>query len=71
MSTIEKAVKKTETQDHIESLAIAWHEDYYTEEQAKRSAELQSLNFADVIYERSKLYEKEQCANEGFYHGIN
>ena len=54
MNTIEKA---TETQECIENLAVAWHDGYYTDQQAEYSAELQGLSFIDVTYERSRLYE--------------
>lgn len=53
MNTIEHA----ETKECVINLAVAWHDGYYSDQQAKYSAELQGLNFTDVTYERSRLYE--------------
>ncbi len=47
----------SETEQHEKVLAFAWHCGTYTEEQAKYSAELRSLNFVNVILERSRLLE--------------
>lgn len=60
---------KTETQEFEYNLAVAWNDDKYTDSQAKLSAEVQGLNWANITVERSRLYEIEQCANEGYCHG--
>ena len=56
MSTIEKAME-TETAKHERLIAMAWNIGTYTEAQAKRSAEIQSLSFANIEIEFGKLYE--------------
>lgn len=52
----------TETQEMESNLALSWHEGYYTDEQAKISAEIQGLDFNNVTVERSKLYEADAVA---------
>jgi len=59
VNTIEHA---TETQEMIINLAEAWHDGRYTDQQAKLSAEERGLNFVDVTYERSRLYEADAKA---------
>jgi len=51
-----------ETQEYEKNLALAWHEGYYTDEQAKISAEIQSLDFNNVTIERGYLYEADAKA---------
>lgn len=68
MNTIEQAMEK---QEFEHNLAVAWNDGHYTDAQAKFSAELQNLSWANVTVERSQLYAIEQCANEGYYHGVN
>ena len=62
MSTIENA----ETREMEINLALAWHEGHYTDAEAKLSAEERSLNFINVTYERSRLYEADvkSCASD-------
>ena len=48
---------QTETEHDEKVLAFAWHCGTYPEEQDKYSAELRSLNFVNVILERSRLLE--------------
>ena len=57
-STIEHA----ETRECVLNLAVAWHDGYYTDQQAEYSAELQGLSFIDVTLERSRLYEADAKA---------
>lgn len=68
MNTIQKAMER---QEFEHNLAVAWNDGHYTDSQAKLSAEVQGLNWANITIVRSRLYEIEQCANEGYYHGTN
>lgn len=53
MNTIEHA----ETKEMEINLAIVWHDGVYTDAEAKLSAEERGLNWINVTYERSRLYE--------------
>ena len=59
----------TESREFEKNLAIAWNDGVYTDKQAKLSAEIQGLNWANITVERSRLYEIDQCANEGYCYG--
>jgi len=41
----------------------------YSWDQAKRSIDLQELSLGSVEKIFGRMYEREQCANEGYYHG--
>lgn len=60
---------KTETKEFEYNLAVAWNDGHYSDKQAKLSAEIQGLSWANVTVERSRLYEIDQCADAGYYHG--
>ena len=62
-------IEDAETKQHEKALAEAWDSLGWTDELAQIKAEEASLNFINVTYERSRLYEIEQCANEGYHHG--
>ena len=52
----------TETQEHEMALAIAWYEGKYTTIGAKRTAELQSLDFNEVQEKFGRLYARYEAA---------
>ena len=50
------------------NIGAMWFNGDYTENQARRSARLQALNFKAIEHIYGRMYEQEQCANEGYYH---
>ena len=58
-----------ETKEHEKVLAKAWDDLGWTDELAQAKAEEAGLNYYNVLVIRSEMYEIEQCANEGYYHG--
>ena len=62
-------IMSNETEQHEKILAKIWDDLGWTDELAQVKAEEAGLNFISVTLERSRLYEIEQCANEGYYHG--
>jgi len=59
----------SESKEIEANLALSWYQGNYTQDQAQLSAELQSINFEDVVNEYARLYEITQCANEGYCYG--
>ena len=53
----------SESKEIEDNLALAWYEGVYNQEQAQLSAELQSIDFSNVMAEYSRLYELD--AREG------
>jgi|GEM_PF-5657903 len=51
---------------YIKNIANLWFDGRLSENEARRSCELQGLDFSKVELEYGSLYEMEQCANEGY-----
>ena len=47
----------SQTKEFEHNLVTAWNDGVYTDKQAKLSAEIQGLSWANVTVERSRLYE--------------
>jgi len=55
----------SETEEMEMNLAECWFDGVYTQEQAQLSAELQSLNFENVVNNYSKLYHECEALSDG------
>ena len=62
-------IEHAETKQHEMAIAKCWADLGWSEDLAQAKSEEANLNFINVTVERSRLYEIEQCANEGYYYG--
>lgn len=56
-NTIERAVRKTETQEHAEALAENWNKLGWSDEFAKIKCEESDLDYITVVLVKSELLE--------------
>jgi len=61
MNTIEHAIEVEATQEE-KNIAEMWHDDDYTEAEAKLSCKIQELNWVNIEVEYSRLYERDAAA---------
>ena len=55
-------IEHAETKEMVINLALSWHDGVYTDAEARLSAEERGLNWVNVTYERSRLYETDAKA---------
>jgi len=57
----------TESNEFERAVALAWFMGHYKQDQAKRSSELQGLNFDNIMHEYARLYEEAEAIGGRIY----
>ena len=62
-------IEGSETKRCEQALAQSWDDLGWPDDLAQAKSEEAGLNFINVTIERSRLYEIDQCADQGYYYG--